>query len=69
MAWLATLNRPGLPAAPVPLEWMQPLAAWRLLGGVLDWAGLSRVAALLGIRDEDELILDLATLRDAIHKR
>lgn len=52
-----------LPAGPAPRESQLAIQAWNLLGG-MEWAGISRVADLLGIEDEEMLITQLAAIRD-----
>jgi len=37
--------------------------AWNILGG-MHWEGIEAVAEMLGIEDVEQLILDLATIRD-----
>lgn len=39
--------------------------AWNLMGG-LDWAALDKVAALLGVEDDEALLHQLVAIRDAM---
>jgi hypothetical protein len=39
------------------------LKAWNLMGGI-DWTAVPVVAELMGIKDIEALIADLATIRD-----
>jgi hypothetical protein len=38
------------------------IRAWNMLGG-LEWAGIDRIADMLGIDDRDALVLGLITIR------
>jgi hypothetical protein len=40
------------------------IKAWNLLGGVIDWAGLPVVAALVGAENIELLIRHLVLIRD-----
>ena len=49
--------------APPPAGAALAVRAWNLMGG-LDWGGIETVAEMLGIKDIEALIADLATIRD-----
>jgi hypothetical protein len=48
----------------VPQEAEPALAAWRMMGGVIDWAGLPVVAELIGVKDVEMLVLQLLTIKE-----
>lgn len=54
-----------MPIQPAPLPEQQELSrrAWNLLGG-MNWEGIEVVAEVLGIEDVEQLVFDLATIRD-----
>jgi hypothetical protein len=65
MRWFESLNQPeafGPPQQPPDVR--LAIKAWNLLGGVLDWSGLSLVAEILGYDDIELLIAQLVAIRD-----
>lgn len=62
MAWLDGAQNPGGPG-PCPDASALALRAWNLMGG-LEWSALETVTDVLGVRDIEALIEDLATIRD-----